>query len=897
MEELTGKQLGPYRIIEKLGAGGMATVFKAYQPRMDRFVALKILPRHLSDNPEFVLRFKQEAQVIAKLEHPHILPVFDFGEAEGYTYLAMRLVGGGTLADLMKDKGRLDLPTANRIVRQVGEALDYAHNKGVIHRDFKPGNVLIDDFGNCLLTDFGIAKLLEATTNLTATGGILGTPTYVSPEQGMGQTIDSRSDIYSLGVVLYQMVTGEVPFKADTPMGVIFKHVQEPLPLPREKVPELSEAVEMVILKALAKEPDDRFTTVSDMVAALETALTRPDLQTFKIPAKEESTEKLPSDTLKESPPPKDQTKTYEPTEASQPSRRGGLSVTLVIIALALIGAGGWFGYQKFTTTKPILTITTTPEKALVYVDGGRVGISPAKVKALTPGTHKIKIQKDRYQDYEDGIFIQEDEPQSINAKLTPLPFGDLKVTSNPEGATVFIDGESQGTTPVSLKDVPEGERNVMLKMKGFDPWESKVKIVPLQEANLSADLVTIYGPISVSSKPSEAEVLIDGQSVGKTPLKLDKVLKGNREVEIRKSGYDPWKDTVIVAIDKPSEVSADLATIYGDLKVESQPSGATVLIDGKKVGETPYQIAEIKKGKHNIEIRKDDFDGWKKELAIVPAKLNTVSAKLLESYGSIKVLSEPEDAEIFVAGKKVGEAPVSLERVPKGKIKVDARKDCFESSTQTVIVIGGEERTASFRLPPTCGSISVTSDPIGANWFLDHKSMGTTPSEVSGVSKGNHRILIKIEDYKEWDSEVTVSPNRTINVAAKLELIGIRDGHYIKLPNGILRDKKTSLEWFAGPDESTTWDEAKEWVDSLSIAGGNWRMPTIDELKSLYQQGVGSRNMTKLLNTTGWWVWSSEKSGWSNAWEVSFTDGGKVDHKRTNRSGSRGFAVRTIPR
>ncbi|MCF8051858.1 MAG: protein kinase [Desulfobacterales bacterium] len=273
MKILPGKQFGPYQIVDQIGEGGMATVFKAYQPKMDRYVAIKILPRHLSKNSEFVERFSQEARVIAKLEHPHILPVHDFGESDGYTYLVMRLVEGGSLGHLLKKHRKLELPQIARFVSQVGGALDYAHKNGVIHRDFKPDNVLLDEFENCLLTDFGIAKLVEVTTNLTATGGILGTPTYVSPEQGMGEKIDHRSDIYSLGVVLYQMVTGDVPYKADTPMAVIFQHIHAPLPLPRQKDPNLPEQIERIILKSLSKNADDRFDSVADMVSSLQKAV------------------------------------------------------------------------------------------------------------------------------------------------------------------------------------------------------------------------------------------------------------------------------------------------------------------------------------------------------------------------------------------------------------------------------------------------------------------------------------------------------------------------------------------------------------------------------------------------------------------------------------------------
>lgn len=272
MEDLTGKRLGPYTVVEPLGEGGMAAVYKAYQPAMDRFVALKILPRQYADDPDFVARFSQEARVIAKLEHQNILPVFDFGETEGYAYIAMRFVDTGTLADYLQGEP-LPIGQVCRIITQVGEALDYAHARGVIHRDLKPSNVLIDHSGNCLLTDFGLAKMVEGSAQLTATGSVLGTPAYMSPEQGLGKPAEARSDIYALGVVLYEMTTGRLPYHAETPVAIILKHIQGPLPPPRARNPALPESIERVILKALAKEPDDRYSTAGEMVRALRAAI------------------------------------------------------------------------------------------------------------------------------------------------------------------------------------------------------------------------------------------------------------------------------------------------------------------------------------------------------------------------------------------------------------------------------------------------------------------------------------------------------------------------------------------------------------------------------------------------------------------------------------------------
>ena len=272
-----GQTLGPYRIINQVGQGGMATVYKAYQPSMDRNVAIKVLPRQLAESKEFAARFQQEARIIARLEHPHILPVFDYGESDGVTYFVMRYLEAGTLKTRM-EAGPLSLKEIDRLFTQLAEALEYAHSHGVIHRDLKPANALVDEQGNLFLTDFGIAKLLEsASPRLTQTDAIMGTPAYISPEQARAQTVDKRSDIYSMGIILYEMVTGSVPFVADTPLAVILKHVSDPLPLPSLIKPDIPESIERVILKALAKEPADRYATATEFLTAWKRALEEID--------------------------------------------------------------------------------------------------------------------------------------------------------------------------------------------------------------------------------------------------------------------------------------------------------------------------------------------------------------------------------------------------------------------------------------------------------------------------------------------------------------------------------------------------------------------------------------------------------------------------------------------
>jgi predicted Ser/Thr protein kinase len=246
----------------------MASVYKAYEPALDRYVALKVLPAEFLHDETFAERFQREAKVIAKLEHPKIVPIFGFGIDQGVPWMAMRLVAGGTLAGILKG-GRLAPSRVVAILRGVAQALDYAHEKGVIHRDVKPQNVLLDDAERVYLADFGIARMMEGSTALTATGMITGTPQYMSPEQAQGQHVDHRTDIYALGIVAYEMLVGKVPFSADTPVAVLLKHLQAPMPLPAPS--ECSEPLVRVLLKCTAKAADDRWPTASAFVDALET--------------------------------------------------------------------------------------------------------------------------------------------------------------------------------------------------------------------------------------------------------------------------------------------------------------------------------------------------------------------------------------------------------------------------------------------------------------------------------------------------------------------------------------------------------------------------------------------------------------------------------------------------
>ncbi|MCJ7622510.1 MAG: protein kinase, partial [Anaerolineaceae bacterium] len=265
--------VGPYEIVEQLGRGGMATVYRAYHKALDRYVAIKVMHQAFMEDSNFLSRFQREAKVVASLDHPNIIPIYDFSEHKGQPYLVMKLVDGITLKERIENE-HLSYNEILEIIESVAAALGYAHKKRILHRDIKPSNVIIASDGKIYLTDFGLARIIQSGDSSLTGDRMIGTPHYMSPEQAMSSTdLDGRTDIYSLGVMLYEMIVGRVPFTADTPFMIIHDHIYTPVEPPRGINPQIPVEVEEVLMKALAKKPADRFHNVGEMIHALRTAL------------------------------------------------------------------------------------------------------------------------------------------------------------------------------------------------------------------------------------------------------------------------------------------------------------------------------------------------------------------------------------------------------------------------------------------------------------------------------------------------------------------------------------------------------------------------------------------------------------------------------------------------
>ncbi|WKZ41064.1 MAG: protein kinase [Anaerolineales bacterium] len=349
------EKIGRYEIKDELGRGGMATVYRGYDPRFEREVAIKFLPPELVHaDPQFKVRFEREAKIIARLEHPAIVPVYDVGEENNQPYFVMRYMGGGSLSERIK-ANTFSIEEAVRILEQIAPGLDEAHTKDIVHRDLKPGNILFTDKGMPLISDFGIAKFTQAEGGNVTGSAIIGTPAYMSPEQASGDAVDGRTDIYALGVILYEMLTGKQPYQADTPLGVAIKHITEPVPHILEANPNLPEWMEKVIAAAMAKDKDDRFSTAVELVETIKAFLR----------GEAPPTRKSLTATVKASP--------FNKTSVAKKKKSSPLPAIIIggLLLFGLLGGGGYFLFKSMspveseaptpTVTVPASTETSAP--------------------------------------------------------------------------------------------------------------------------------------------------------------------------------------------------------------------------------------------------------------------------------------------------------------------------------------------------------------------------------------------------------------------------------------------------------------------------------------------------------------------------------------------------------
>jgi len=585
-----------YFVIEKLGQGGMGKVYRVLDKKLEEEIALKVLKPEIAVDKKTIERFRNELKLARRISHPHICRMYDLNEEHGTQFITMEYVPGEDLKSTIRRLGVLNVAKVIEIAKQICEGLGEAHRHDIVHRDLKTQNIMIDPKGKARIMDFGISRCLQAE-GITADGIIVGTPEYISPEQLDGSKVDERSDLYSLGIILFEMATGQLPFKGDTTLSVAIKHKTAMPPDPRELNAQIPKSLSALILKCLEKRKDKRFKNAAEILEELEKMEKASGTQEKEIPRQMIGRKRF--------------------------GKQVGWRLVLGIMILAgIIVAVGNLIFQKpspgrlnppVTQPKVVggkippkiselppqtgnLEMTSLPAGAEIYLDDQLKGKTPLKL-TLDPGSYRIKVRKyPEYREIIDRIDIHAGESISRNFGLNPQYW--LRIITLPSGAEVQIDNSSRGKTPLELG---LSKNTVHLVLSKGEEWSGLDKTFDLKPGIniIQENLKKLRYLLAIKTEPAQAQIFLEGSSLGLSPLeKL--VGPGVHHLRIEKDGFKTVEEAI--------NVDSDFDQVFRLIKLQMVKVRfkvfpfANVFVDGVLIGEIPpIKTEEIAEGKHVI--------------------------------------------------------------------------------------------------------------------------------------------------------------------------------------------------------------------------------------------------------------------------------------------------------
>lgn len=653
---------GRYQIIEELGRGGMGRVYKALDKEINEKIAIKILKPEVSSDKNTIERFRNELKFARKIRHGNVCQMYDLMKEKDSYFITMEYVSGEDLKSTMLRVGQLSVGKTLIIAKQICKGLVEAHKLGVIHRDLKPHNIMIDRAGDVRIMDFGIARSLRSA-GLTESGMMIGTPEYMSPEQALGEEVDQRSDIYSLGIILYELVTGKVPFKGDTPVSVALKQKTELPPDPRIFNEQISDDLTRLILKCLEKDKKKRFQNIEEVLYEIINIEKGQPTTDKVIPEKEVSLE--------------------------IPRKRISnivLPTALAVIAILIVVLIFWPKGEKV-----LLSINTDPSDARVFFEGKLLGRSPVK-ENVAPGSYDIRIEKDGYKTEERSITFESDFEKTYTldkAELVLPQTGNLEITSKPEGAGVYINGEQKGNTPL-MSEIPSGTYKISINHPQFQEKTEDVQI----EAGSTFRKEYVLDPfytIRIPANPAGAIVRIDRIIKGPTPITINEWTKRTIRLTIEKQGWTSYNRTVTLRpginnIDyslkalkteaartkaaktepekkevakrepeKKEAVKTEPEKEAYKLSIETNPPGAQVFLNGELRGLSPLE-KNVPPGTYTVKIKKA---GYKEEKASVTINSDKTKVYELTRLEKVKIkIKVAKSANVVLDGEEIGEVP-----------------------------------------------------------------------------------------------------------------------------------------------------------------------------------------------------------------------------------------------
>lgn len=679
------KHIGRYEILGELGKGAMGKVYRAQDPNIGRIVALKTmrLDVHGTDDVEILRRFKHEAKLAGVLNHGNIVTIYDAGEFDGVFYMAMEYLEGSTLQTLLHNHRTLPPDRIVEISRQVCAGLDYAHSHNVIHRDVKPANIMMTGDNVVKIMDFGIAK---SSANMTTTGQVLGTPTYMSPEQVRGKTLDGRSDLFSFGVVLYEMVVGEKPFTGQTITTIIYKIIHEQAIPPRELDVTVHPGISAVIMKALAKNPDERYQNGADLVR---------DLLNYKsVGTDTESTKMIAAVT-----PPAG-------AVAAAAAVRPPTSPAATPEAPGVVSGRG----EMLEMAKAAPQPNIAPARPAVRRPGestvGGIQMGKSAKVPLPPTNKNLKFGAIAAAVLLAAITIvfglNKWQAREVASQLdtsavdSGAPVPDNKAGETAVPASTAAGAKTAGATPGAKTSGESTGEKTAKPSAAITTSPTKTAFVP--GATTSAAIPANKSNLQVSSEPAGAQVVVSGptSASGTTPFTAAGLEPGNYSVKLSKAGYAPLTRSVRLMGGRATAVGANLKAEVGNLAVNSTPPGAEIFLDGKNTGKVTPATFPLASGEHKVEVKKSGYQEAETTTAIKSGQNHTFAptlvaakaggnpfrsirgmfgAKIPEGKGMVNFKTTPPGADIFHNGVKVGKQTPAKFPMDPGNYKVTIRK------------------------------------------------------------------------------------------------------------------------------------------------------------------------------------------------------------------------------
>jgi len=779
---------GRYKIVQKLGTGGMGVVYKAEDTILKRTIAIKVIRPDFTVDKEAKKRFILEAQVAASLDHPNICTVFEISQAEGHDFITMAFIDGESL-DKKIELGALEPQEAIDLGIQVASGLNEAQEKGIIHRDIKSANIMLTRKGQAKIMDFGLAKLAEAP-GVTKTTRIVGTVAYMSPEQANGQRVDSRSDIWSLGVVLYEMLTGQLPFKKQSTAGMMYSIINEnPKPVwsYNNSIPsKLSNIVE----KCLEKDPEQRFQSAANLAKDLEAA--RHDLAAGKrVPKIRLLTHRRRKRLLR----------------IAVPTAVAALAAVLVLsVPGARMTIRGWFAAPKVqpeTTVLPEAPSPPAPEPPIVMdiSESGELASISLGTNDKTAAGQTGKIYYTKRTGSEETkediaqFIVKEVMPEDSKIEITeqkevikrgyliefdPNPRGALFVDTDPDRASLYLDDQYKGTTDARLILNP-GIYNLKIRAKNYQEVTEMINVTSGAVLRKPYRLITLLpqsGTLLIESLPSGAAVFLGNnvRPIGNTPL--EKVMPpGPYKGKIRLPSYDELNFEIEVASGKIAYKRYSLVAKNGTLIVDSSPQDADVLLDDSDIpaGRTRLE-RELPPREYRLRIKKSEFEDQQETITISPAAttertyvLSPVRQKPPSSYDLI-VSTMPTEADVFVNGKPAGKSPCKIS-LSEPNLILKVAKDNYKPQEKSLMITESPHMETISLEKFGAGLLTISADPPAAVEINGKPIEGRVPPiQTIAVPAGQTSVTFILDEYGVFEKKLAVKDGDKLPVNFRFE-------------------------------------------------------------------------------------------------------------------------------